>query len=62
MAAEGYWMAKAFPKKTKGALHRQLGIAQGKKIPRARLLAAARKGGKMGRRARLAITASKFKH
>ena len=39
-----------------GALHKQLGVPQGKKIPAAKLEAAASKGGKLGQRARLAQT------
>jgi len=39
-----------------GALHRQLGVAQGKPIPAAKLAAAAKKGGTLGKRARLAQT------
>ena len=48
------WIAGAIKKK--GALHRQLGIPLGKKIPASMLRAAAKKKGKLGRRARLAIT------
>jgi hypothetical protein len=44
----------------KGALHRQLGVPQGQKIPPARLAAAATKGGTIGRRARLAETLGKM--
>lgn len=40
----------------KGALHRQLGVPQGQKIPASKLAAAAKKKGKLGRRARLAET------
>ena len=39
-----------------GALHAQLGIKKGKKIPVKKLEAAANKGGKLGQRARLALT------
>ena len=39
-----------------GALHRELGVAKGKKIPAKKLAAAAKKKGKVGRRARLAET------
>jgi hypothetical protein len=42
--------------KKKGALRRALGAKQGKPIPRAKLVAAARKPGKLGQRARLALT------
>jgi len=48
------WIAGAI--KHPGALHRQLGIKQGRKIPAKTLARAASKGGKLGRRARLAQT------
>lgn len=41
-----------------GALHRQLGIPQGQKIPKSTLREAAQKGGTIGKRARLALTLS----
>ena len=41
-----------------GALHRQLGVPQGKRIPQSKLRAAAKKKGKVGQRARLAETLS----
>lgn len=44
----------------KGALHRELGVPQGKKIPARKLEAAAHKGGKEGQRARLAQTLAGF--
>ena len=43
-----------------GALHKQLGIAQGKNIPAKTLAKAASKGGTLGRRARLAQTLKGF--
>lgn len=43
-----------------GALHKELGVAQGKKIPAKKLAAAAKKGGKVGQRARLAETLKKL--
>ncbi len=46
--------------KKPGQLHRDLGVAQGKKIPVAKLKAAAAKGGKVGQRARFAETLQKF--
>jgi len=52
------WIQKA--KIKKGALHRELGVPQGKKIPAKKLKAAAEKGGKEGKRANLAITLSKL--
>jgi hypothetical protein len=39
-----------------GALHRELGVPQGQKIPQAKIAAAAKKGGVLGRRARFAET------
>jgi hypothetical protein len=48
------WIAKAVSKP--GALHRQMGVPQGQKIPAKKLSAAASKGGTLGRRARLAQT------
>jgi hypothetical protein len=56
-----YWVKKAFAK-NKGALHRSLGVPQGKKIPRSRLQAASKKPGRLGARARLALTARSFQH
>ena len=47
-----HWIQKAI--KHPGALHRELGVPQGKKIPASKLNAAAKKGGKEGKRARLA--------
>jgi len=52
------WIQKAIKKP--GALHKQLGVPQGKNIPSKKLTAAAKEGGKLGRRARLAQTLSKF--
>lgn len=52
------WIAGAIKKK--GALHKQLGIPEGKKIPEKKLNAAAKKGGKLGKRARLAKTLKSF--
>lgn len=52
-------MAKKFIQeaiKKPGALHKQLGVPEGKNIPAGKLKAAAKKGGKLGQRARLAQT------
>jgi len=43
-----------------GALHKELGIPQGKKIPTKTLSKAASSGGILGKRARLAETLKKF--
>jgi len=48
------WIQKAI--KHPGALHKQLGVPQGKKIPAGKLESAAKKGGTLGHRARLAET------
>ncbi len=54
------WIAGAI--KHPGALHRELGIKPGKKIPAKTLAHAASKGGKLGRRARLAETLKGMHH
>jgi len=48
------WIKGAIKKP--GALHKQLGVPQGQKIPAAKVAAAAKKPGKLGQRARLAQT------
>jgi len=52
------WIGKAIKKP--GALHRDLGVPQGEKIPKSKIDAAAKKPGKVGQRARLAKTLGKF--
>jgi hypothetical protein len=44
-----------------GALHKELGVPQGKKIPAGKLKAAAAKGGKIGQQARLAQTLGRMR-
>jgi hypothetical protein len=53
------WIQKAIKKP--GALHKDLGVPAGKKIPPAKLAAATKKPGKVGKRARLAETLKGFK-
>jgi len=53
------WIQKAIKKP--GALHKQLGVPEGEKIPSGKLAAAAKKGGKLGQRARLAQTLGRMK-
>ena len=53
------WIQKAIKKP--GALRKSLGIKKGEKIPAKKLAAAAKKEGKMGQRARLAITLGKLR-
>ena len=55
-----HWIQKAHIKK--GALHKEMGVPQGKKIPATLLERAAKKSGKLGKRARLAETFRKMKH
>ena len=47
--------------KTPGALRKSLGIKKGETIPAANLRAAAKKKGKLGQRARLALTLKKLR-
>ena len=47
--------------KKPGALHKQLGVPASKPIPAKKLAAAAKKGGKLGQRARFAETLKKLK-
>ena len=49
-----HWIQSAI--KHPGALHKELGVPAGKSIPAKKLKAAAKKGGKVGKRARLAET------
>jgi hypothetical protein len=48
------WIGSAI--KRPGQLHRDLGVPQGKPIPKARIRAAAKGSGKTAQRARLALT------
>lgn len=59
MAKDGKWIQKAISKP--GALHKQLGVPEDKKIPVKKLEKAAKKGGKLGKRARLAETLRSIK-
>lgn len=52
------WIQKAIMHP--GALHKQLGVPEGKKIPAKKLAVAAKKGGTLGKRARLAETLKKL--
>jgi hypothetical protein len=57
--AKKKWIQKAISKP--GALKKDLHVPAGKKIPAGKLAAAAKKGGKVGQRARLAMTLRKLK-
>ena len=54
------WIAKAHLKK--GALHAEMGVPHGTKIPLAALQRAAHAGGTLGKRASLAETLRKLGH
>ena len=60
-AGGGNWIAGAVGKHP-GALHKEMGVPQGEKIPAKKLNAAAAKGGKEGERARLAKTLKGLPH
>lgn len=51
-AGKKNWIQDAISKP--GALHEQMGVPKGQKIPAAKLAAAAKKPGKLGYRARMA--------
>lgn len=57
-ASKKKWIQGAI--KHKGALSKQLGVPENKNIPAKKLNAAAKKGGKLGKRARLAKTLKKM--
>lgn len=54
-----HWIQDAIKKP--GSLRKELGVKKGEKIPAKKLDAAAKKGGKLGQRARLAETLKGFK-
>lgn len=58
MGREKKWISGAISKP--GALHEDLGVPKGRKIPAKKLAAAASKPGKVGQRARLAKTLKKL--
>ena len=58
MNAKKQWIQGAIKKP--GALHRDLGVPQGEKIPVSKIRAAAKRKGKVGDRARLALTLRGF--
>lgn len=54
------WIQEALPPSSKGKLHKKLGIPLEKNIPADKLNAAAKKGGVLGKEARLAKTLKKL--
>jgi len=59
MARKKKWIQQAI--KHPRALRKQLGVKKGKKIPLSKLKKAAKAKGKLGRRARLALTLRKLR-
>ncbi len=59
MKSNKNWIQKAVKKP--GSLRKALGVKKGQKIPAKKLNAAAKKGGKLGQRARLAMTFKKMR-
>jgi len=57
----GMWIQKALAKHKEGTLHKALGVEMGKKIPMGKLEEAAKAKGKLGKRARLAMTLRNLK-
>ena len=57
--AKRKWIQSAIKKP--GALRKQLGVKKGQKIPLSKLRKAAKAKGKLGRRARLALTLRKLR-
>ena len=57
--AKKNWIAGAV--KNKGGLHRSLGVPMGQTIPQKKILAAAKRGGRVGRQASLAETLMGFR-
>ena len=57
--AKKKWIQEAIKKP--GALRKQLGVKAGKTISSKKLQAASKKGGKIGQRARLAMTLKKLR-
>tara|TARA_R100001086_G_scaffold111618_1_gene56952 strand:- start:126 stop:308 length:183 start_codon:yes stop_codon:yes gene_type:complete len=53
------WIQKAIKKP--GSLRKSLKVKKGEKIPASKLKAAAKKSGKLGQRARLAMTLNKIR-
>ncbi len=59
MKSDKNWIQKAIKKP--GSLRKSLGVKKGQKIPASKLNKAAKKGGKLGQRAKLAKTLKGFK-
>ena len=53
------WIKEAT--KNKGGLHRSLGVPEGKNIPEDMIRQAAKRGGRVGKQARLAVTLKRLR-
>ena len=60
MAEKKKWISGAVTE-GKGKLHKKLNVPEGEKIPAKKLSAAAKKGGRLGKEARLAKTLKKLR-
>lgn len=58
--AKEKWIQKALGPKSKGKLHKKLGVPVGKKIPSSKLKAKEHAKGKLGKEVRLAETLKKL--
>ena len=61
MAKAKKWIQNAIKPQNRGALHKELGVPAGEKIPAKKLAKAASAGGVEGKRARLAETLGKMR-
>ena len=61
MAKKKNWIADAIKPENKGKLRKKLGAKKGKDIPKEKLKKAAKKGGSLGKEARLAETLGKLR-
>ena len=60
--SDPHWIEKAMAGvRSQGGLHRSLGVAQGKTISAKKISAAARRGGKVGKQARMARTMGRMR-
>lgn len=54
------WIQNTLPPSSKGKLHKELGVPEGKKIPQKKLKSAEKEGGKIAKQAHLAETLKKL--
>lgn len=61
MAEKKKWIQEALGPKSKGKLHKKLGVKEGEKIPKAKIKKAEHAKGALGKEARLAETLGKLR-